>query len=42
MTQSEENLSGNRLQEYLRAISSIELATLIPLATLKSKENFIF
>jgi hypothetical protein len=42
MTQSEENLSGNRLQEYLRAIPSIELATLIPLASLKSKENFIF
>ena len=42
MTQSEENLSGNRLQEYLRAISSIELVTLIPLTSLKSKENFIF
>ncbi len=42
MTQSEEKLSGNRLQEYLRAISSIELVTLIPLTSLKSKENFIF
>jgi hypothetical protein len=42
MTQSEENLSGNRLQEYLRGISSIELVTLIPLTALKSKENFIF
>jgi len=42
MTQSEEKLSGNRLQEYLRSISSVELATLIPLASLKSKENFIF
>jgi len=42
MTQSEETLSGNRLQEYLRAISSIELVTLIPLTALKSKENFIF
>ncbi len=42
MTQSEENLSGNRLQEYLRAIPSIELVTLIPLASLKSKDNFIF
>lgn len=42
MTQSEESLSGNRLQEYLRNIPSVELATLIPLASLKSKENFIF
>ena len=42
MTQSEEKLSGNRLQEYLRAIPSVELVTLIPLTTLKSKDNFIF
>lgn len=42
MTQSEETLSGNRLQEYLRNIPSVELVTLIPLATLKSKDNFIF
>ncbi len=42
MTQSEENLSGNRLQEYLRAIPSVELVTLIPLTSLKSKDNFIF
>lgn len=42
MTQSEEKLSGNRLQEYLRGISSVELVTLIPLTALKSKENFIF
>lgn len=42
MTQSEENLSGNRLQEYLRAIPSVEWVTLIPLTSLKSKENFIF
>ena len=42
MTQSEENLSGNRLQEYLRTIPSVEWVTLIPLTSLKSKENFIF
>ncbi len=42
MTQSEEKLSGNRLQEYLRVIPSVELVTLIPLASLKSKINFIF
>jgi hypothetical protein len=42
MTQSEENLSGNRLQEYLRSIPSVELVTLIPLTALKSKDNFIF
>ena len=42
MTQSEESLSGNRLQEYLRGIPSIELVTLIPLTSLKSKDNFIF
>ena len=42
MTKSEESLSGNRLQEYLRDIPSIELVTLIPLTSLKSKDNFIF
>ncbi len=42
MTQSEEKLPGNRLQEYLRAIPSVELVTLIPLTALKSKDNFIF
>ena len=42
MTQSEENLAGNRLQEYLRHVPSVELAALIPLSALKSKENFIF
>ncbi len=42
MTQSEENLSGNRLQEYLRQVPSVELAALIPLSALKSKETFIF
>ena len=42
MTQSEETLSGNRLQEYLRQVPSVELAALIPLSALKSKEDFIF
>lgn len=42
MTQSEETLSSNRLQEYLRVIPSIELVALIPLSALKSKDNFIF
>jgi len=42
MTQSEEKLSGNRLQEYLRSVPSVEWAALIPLSALKSKENFIF
>jgi hypothetical protein len=42
MTQSEENLSGNRLQEYLRQVPSVELTALIPLSALKSKETFIF
>ena len=42
MTKSEENLTDNRLQEYLRTIPSVELVTLIPLTSLKSKDNFIF
>ena len=42
MTQNEENMTDNRLQEYLRAIPSVEWVTLIPLTSLKSKENFIF
>ncbi|MBL7846895.1 MAG: IPExxxVDY family protein [Cyclobacteriaceae bacterium] len=42
MTQSEEKLTGNRLQEYLREVPSVELAALIPLSALKSKETFIF
>ncbi|MBS1505666.1 MAG: IPExxxVDY family protein [Bacteroidetes bacterium] len=33
---------SNRLQELLRNIPSIELAAFIPLASLKSKEYFIF
>ncbi len=42
MTQSEESLRGNRLQEYLRSLPSVEWAALIPLSALKSKDTFIF
>ena len=42
MTQSEKSLNGNRLQEYLRNLPSVEWASLIPLTALKSKDNFIF
>lgn len=42
MTQSEESLGGNRLQEYLKNVPSVEWAALIPLSALKSKETFIF
>ncbi len=42
MTQSEENPGDNRLQEYMRVIPSVEWVTLIPLTSLKSKDNFIF
>jgi hypothetical protein len=41
MIQGEEHAS-NRLQEELRAISSIEWVAFIPLGALKSKDNFIF
>ena len=37
-----EEVSGSRLQELLREIPSIELVAFIPLAALKSKDNFIF
>ena len=37
-----EEVSGNRLQELLREIPSIELVAFLPLAALKSKDNFIF
>ena len=33
---------SNRLQELLRNIPSVELVAFIPLAALRSKENFIF
>ncbi len=37
-----EEVKGSRLQELLREIPSIELVAFIPLAALKSKDNFIF
>jgi len=37
-----EEVKGIRLQELLREIPSIELVAFIPLAALKSKDNFIF
>ena len=37
-----EEVSGARLQELLREIPSIELVAFLPLAALKSKDNFIF
>jgi hypothetical protein len=37
-----EEVSGIRLQELLREIPSIELVAFLPLAALKSKDNFIF
>lgn len=37
-----EEVKGSRLLELLREIPSIELVAFIPLAALKSKDNFIF
>jgi hypothetical protein len=37
-----EEVKGSRLQELLREIPSIELVAFLPLAALKSKDNFIF
>lgn len=42
MTQGVDTMDSNRLQEYLRRISSVELAAFIPLAALRSKDYFIF
>lgn len=42
MVQGEDHLKGNRLQELLRNIPSIELVAFLPLDALKSKDNFIF
>jgi len=42
LIQGEDFGGNNRLQELLRNIPSIELVTFIPLAALKSKDNFIF
>jgi len=42
MAQGEEYTQHNRLQEVLRNIPSVELVAFLPLAALKSKDNFIF
>ncbi len=42
MGQGEEYTQHNRLQEVLRNIPSVELVAFLPLAALKSKDNFIF
>ncbi len=42
LTEGEEHMEINRLQELLNNIPSIELVAFIPLAALKSKDNFIF
>jgi len=41
-TKGDEDVSSKRLQEVLRNISSVELLAFLPLAALKSKDNFIF
>ena len=38
----DEDMGNKRLQEVLRNIPSIELVAFLPLAALKSKDNFIF
>jgi hypothetical protein len=42
LAQGEAFEDSNRLQELLRNIPSVELAAFIPLASLKTKEYFIF
>ena len=41
-TKGDEDVGSKRLQEVLRNIPSIELLAFLPLAALKSKDNFIF
>lgn len=41
-TKGDEDVDSKRLQEVLRNIPSIELVAFLPLAALKSKDNFIF
>lgn len=41
-TKGDEDVGNKRLQEVLRNIPSIELVAFLPLAALKSKDNFIF
>jgi hypothetical protein len=40
--QGDEQVKGKRLHELLNNIPSIELVAFLPLAALKSKDNFIF
>ena len=42
LTEGEEHIEINRLQELLNNIPSIELVAFLPLAALKSRDNFIF
>lgn len=42
MSQGADKIESNRLQEYLRNISSVELVAFIPLDALKQKDYFIF
>ena len=42
LLQNDDLTKGNRLQEVLKGIPSVELVAFIPLATLKSKNHFIF
>jgi hypothetical protein len=42
LTEGDERTEINRLQELLHNIPSIELVAFLPLASLKSKDNFIF
>lgn len=42
MSQGDDFFDYNRLQQLLREIPSVELVTFLPLASLKSKDNFIF
>ena len=41
-SRGDEDMDSKRLQEVLRNIPSIELVAFLPLAALKSKDNFIF
>ena len=42
MVQSDDDEFNNRLQQVLKNIPSVELVASLPLAALKSKDNFIF
>jgi hypothetical protein len=42
MFKSDDDTFGNRLQTTLKNIPSVELVASLPLAALKSKDNFIF